>query len=192
MLPGSAPPPLVFPNGEYVSYFTYAASTLRLSACVLLAAPTARVVAVLVAMVTLAISVAAVPTILVIMAVPVGMAILLLLVALKVLLDPILTVVGAQVAKENLAGPAALVVLLSLVAEVVVTALATQVFVAAEVVLVAMTRVFARTLVLMILAAELVLIAEVASAGTWKLMVLNREDLSKVASPKSSFPHKWR
>ena len=131
--------------------------------------------------VTLAILVAAALDVLVLMAVPVGTAILLILVVLMVVLAPILVVVAAQVANVNLADPVAEVVLMSLVAKCCHQVL--RLSRRPEVVQFAMARVFVGTLVLMILAAELVLIVQEASSGTSKLMVSDREDSSKIAPP---------
>ena len=84
-------------------------------------------------------------------AVPVGMSILLILVAPMFVSARILMVAAAQVAKEILTDPAALVVLMSLLAKVVVTAVLIEVVAPAEVVLVALAQVFLGTLFLMIL-----------------------------------------
>ena len=106
---------------------------------------------------------------------PVCMSILLILVAPMFVSARILMVAAAQAAKEILADPAALVVLMSPLAKVDVTAVLIEVVAAAEVVLVALARVFVGTLFLMILAAELVLNVQVASVGRKKLMFLDSE-----------------
>ena len=94
-------------------------------------------------------------------AVPVGMSILIILVAPMFVSARILMVTAAQVAKEILADPAALVVLMSPMAKVVVTAVLIEVVAAAAVIRVALAQVFVGTLFLMILAAELVLNVQV-------------------------------